>query len=95
MLERLLTTIELGLLALIVAQIIALPVGILSALRQDTWLDYVARSFAILSIAVPGFWLGTMVMVFPSIWWGYTPPAVVIPLVEDPLGNLGRDPLPG
>ena len=87
-LERLLTTVELGLLALIVAQIIALPVGILSALRQDTWLDYVARSFAILSIAVPGFWLGTMVMVFPSIWWGYTPPAVLIPFVEDPLGNL-------
>ena len=86
--ERLLTTVELGLLALIVAQLIALPVGIVSALRQDTWLDYLARSFAILSIAVPGFWLGTMVMVFPSIWWGYTPPAVLIPLFEDVLGNL-------
>ena len=86
--ERLLTTVELGLLALIVAQVIALPVGIVSALRQDTWLDYLARSFAILSIAVPGFWLGTMVMVFPSIWWGYTPPAVLIPLFEDVLGNL-------
>jgi len=81
-------TLELGLMALIVTQLIALPVGVFSALRQDTWGDYIARSFAITCTAVPGFWLGTMVIVFPSIWWGYMPPIMLIPFFEDPLGNL-------
>jgi len=81
-------TLELGLMGLIVAQLIALPVGIYSALRQDTWGDYIARSFAILCIAVPGFWLGTIIIVFPSIWWGYSPPIMLIQFSEDPIGNL-------
>jgi len=81
-------TLELGLLAYIVAQLIALPIGIYSAMRQDTWGDYIARSFAIMCIAVPGFWLGTMVIVFPSIWWGYMPPIMLIRFTDDPIGNL-------
>ena len=81
-------TLELGFLAFIVAQLISLPIGIYSALRQDTWGDYIARSFAIFCIAVPGFWLATMVIVFPSIWWGYMPPIMLIPFTEDPIGNL-------
>ena len=81
-------TFELGLLAIIVAQIIAIPIGIYSALRQDTWGDYLARSFAILCIAVPSFWLGTLVIVYPSIWWGYMPSLKLIPFASDPLGNL-------
>jgi peptide/nickel transport system permease protein len=81
-------TFELGLMGLIIAQLIALPVGIFSALRQDTWGDYIARSFAIFCIAVPGFWLGTMIIVFPSIWWGWSPPIILIPFAEDPIGNL-------
>ncbi len=81
-------TFELGFLALMVAQLIALPIGIYSALRQDTWSDYIARSFAILCIAIPGFWLGTMIIVFPSIWWGYSPPIMLIKFPEDPIGNL-------
>jgi len=81
-------TLELGLMGLIVAQLIALPIGIFSALRQDTWGDYIGRSFAIMCIAVPGFWLATMVVVFPSIWWGYMPPIMLISFTEDPIGNL-------
>ncbi|MDD4877331.1 MAG: ABC transporter permease, partial [Dehalococcoidales bacterium] len=88
MLARWPVTIELGILALIVGQLIAIPIGIFSALRQDTWGDYVGRSFGILCIAVPGFWVGTMVIVFPSIWWGYSPSIQMIPFSEDPLGNL-------
>ena len=86
--ERWPVTLELGLLALIISQLIALPIGIYSALRQDTIGDYVARSFAILCIAIPSFWLATMVIVFPSIWWGYSPPIVFIKFLSDPLGNL-------
>ncbi len=82
-------TFELGLMGLIIAQIIALPIGIYSALRQDTWGDYIARSFAILSVAVPGFWLATLIILFPAMWWGYMPPIIHTPFFEDPLGNLG------
>jgi len=81
-------TLELGILALIVAQLIALPIGIYSALRQDTWGDYIGRSFAILCIAVPSFWVATMVIVFPSKWWGWSPPIMLIRFTEDPIGNL-------
>ncbi len=81
-------SVELGLLGLIIAQLIALPIGIYSALRQDKWGDYIGRSFAIMCIAVPSFWLGTMVIVFPSIWWGWSPSIIVIPFFEDPIGNL-------
>jgi len=81
-------TVELSLMALIIAQLIALPIGVYSALRQDKWGDYIGRSFAIMCISVPGFWVGTMVIVFPSIWWGYMPPIMLIPFTEDPIGNL-------
>jgi peptide/nickel transport system permease protein len=81
-------TFELGILALLVTQIIALPIGIYSALRQDTLGDYLARSFAIVCIAVPSFWLGTIVIVYPSIWWGYMPSIQLIPFNVDPIGNL-------
>jgi len=81
-------TLELGIMGLIIAQLIALPVGIYSALRQDKWGDYIGRSLAILCISVPGFWIGTLIIVFPSIWWGYMPPIMLIPFTENPLGNL-------
>jgi len=89
-LARLPVTLELGILAIIVALIIALPIGVYSAIRQDTAGDYIGRSFSILCLAVPGFWLGTMVMVFPPLWWGWSPPIMLIPFGEDPLGNLGQ-----
>ncbi len=81
-------TVELGFLGLIIAQVIALPVAIFSALRQDTWGDYVGRTFAIVCMAVPSFWLATLIIVMPSIWWGYMPSIVFIPFFENPIGNL-------
>ena len=83
-------TFELGLLAIVISQIIALPVGIYSAIRQDTIADYAGRSIAIIGLATPNFWLATMVMLFPAIWWGWSPPVQLIPFREDPLGNLGQ-----
>jgi peptide/nickel transport system permease protein len=81
-------TLELGLLGLIVSQIIALPIGLYSAIRQDTWGDFAARTLAIVLMAVPAFWIATMIIVFPSIWWGWSPPIVLIPFKKDPIGNL-------
>ena len=86
---RLPVTIELGVLAIVIGLLIALPVGIYSAVRQDTAADYLGRSVAIIGLATPNFWLGMMVMIFPAIWWGWTPPLKLIPFTEDPLGNLG------
>ena len=88
MLQRLPVTFELGLLALIVALSIALPIGVYSAIRQDTAGDIIARSFSILLLAVPSFWLGTMVVVFPSIWWGWSPEVNYVPFSAAPLQNL-------
>ncbi len=83
-------TFELGFLALIVALTVALPIGVYSAMRQDTAGDYVARSFSLLMLAVPGFWLGTLVMVFPSVWWRWAPELEYTPFFEDPLKNLAH-----
>ena len=87
-LERMPTTLELGLLSIVSSLIIALPVGIYSAIRQDTGLDYLGRTIAIMGLTIPNFWLATMVIVFPAIWWGWTPPFQIIPFMENPLGNL-------
>ena len=88
-LARLPVTLELGVMALGIGFLIALPVGIYSAIRQQTAADYVGRSFAIIGLATPNFWLGIMVVIFPAIWWAWSPPMQLIPFREDPLGNLG------
>jgi len=81
-------TLELTILALIIAQILSIPIGIYSALRQNSWGDYLGRTFSILCIAVPTFWLATLVIVFPALWWHYMPPLRLISFTADPLGNL-------
>ncbi|MCB1684015.1 MAG: ABC transporter permease [Pseudomonadales bacterium] len=83
-------TFELGFLALIISITVALPIGTYSAMRQDTTGDYVARSVSLLMLAVPSFWLGTLVMVFPSVWWRWSPPLEYTPFFEDPLQNLSH-----
>ncbi len=88
-LGRLPVTLELGLLAIFFGLLIALPVGIYSAVRQDTAADYAGRSIAIIGLAMPNFWLGIMVMIYPGIWWSWSPPMELIPFFEDPLGNIG------
>ena len=85
---RLPVTLELALLAMIIAVLIALPVGVYSALRQDTTGDYVTRSISILMLAIPSFWLGTLVMVFPSIWWGWAPELTYVGFLQNPISNL-------
>ena len=97
-LEKILTklpvTFELGILAIIIGLLIALPIGIYSAIRQDTVGDYAGRSIAIIFISIPSFWMGTMIMIYPSIWWGWSPPMELIKFTDDPLGNLGMFAIP-
>lgn len=60
--DRLPWTLQLATMTLLVAIIVSVPIGIISAIRQDSWIDYGLRSFAILFLAVPNFWLATMLI---------------------------------
>ncbi|MBV9131684.1 MAG: ABC transporter permease [Chloroflexi bacterium] len=86
--NRIPVTAELGVLALIIAAFLATIVGIISAVRQDTWADYTGRSVAIGLLAIPGFWLGTLVVTLPSVWWHWTPPLQYARHTVDPIKNL-------
>ena len=92
--QRLPVTIQLGLMAIVIGLVIAVPVGIYSAIRQDTAGDYVGRSLAILGLATPNFWLATMVILFPAIWWRWSPPLVLVSFADDPLGSLAGFAIP-
>jgi peptide/nickel transport system permease protein len=85
---RLPITFELSLISIIIALLLAIPIGIYSAIRQDTAGDYAGRTVSILGIAVPNFWLGTMFIVYPAVWWGWPPQLELIRFSEDPIGNL-------
>lgn len=94
-LSRIPISLELGIIALTTAMLVAFPIGIYSAIRQDTIGDYISRSFAIMCIAVPGFWIGTLVFVLPSIWWNWTPPVEYIPIGKDFSKNIAQFIIPG
>ena len=79
---------EIALLALVISWLVGLPVGILSALRPNGWADAIARSISVLFIAVPGFWLGLLVVLALLFWFGYKAPIVSVHLWEDPWRNL-------
>jgi peptide/nickel transport system permease protein len=88
-LERLPVTLELGLLSLVISTVIGLLIGTFSAVRQDTWGDYSGRIVSILLISIPSFWLATLVIIYPSIWWHWAPSLRLIHFTADPLRNLG------
>lgn len=86
--QRLPVTFELGAMALIVALIVGIPIGVYAALKQDTIGDYILRTVSILALAIPAFWTGTLVMVFPSLWWGWSPSVRFVTLTQDPVAHL-------
>ena len=79
---------EIGLLAVFVSWLVGLPVGILSALRPNRLPDNVARSVAILFLAIPGFWLGMLIVLALLLWFNYKSPLVVVHLWQNPWANL-------
>ena len=87
-------TVELTVLSTLFALIIALPIGVISAMRQDGPLDYILRFSTIGWLSIPAFWLGTMLIVFPAKWWGYAPPVGYVEVWEDPFKNLQQLYLP-
>jgi peptide/nickel transport system permease protein len=79
---------EIGLLALIVSWIVGLPVGILSAVKPNSLVDNLARSGAILFIAIPGFWLGMLIVLALLFWFGYKAPIIIVQLWDSPWQNF-------
>ena len=92
--RRLPVSLMLGALALVFSVSIALPIGILAAVRQDTLADYLSRSLAILGLSVPGFWLATLVVTLPAIWWNWSPPIQFTEFSVDPWAHLSQFLLP-
>ena len=89
LMARLPTTFKLGILAIMLGLLVALPIGIYSAIRQDTIGDYLGRSLSIIFISVPSFWIGTMIMIYPALWWKWSPPMELLPFRVDPLAHIG------
>ncbi len=89
-LRRVPITLEVAGLAIIFALIIAIPAGVISAIWQDTLADYAARVFAIVALAVPNFWLATLLVVYPANLWQYAGPVGYPGLFDDPLRNLEK-----
>lgn len=87
-------TAELALLSMIVAALIAIPAGILSAVKQDTIVDYAVRSISILGLSIPAFWLGTLMIMLPALWFKWLPPTTYVPIYENPIENLKQFILP-
>lgn len=85
---RLPVTIQLGIMAMIVGLLIALPVGIISAMRQDTPIDYFARSGAVAFLAIPSFWLGTLIIAYGGKYFQWAPPLTYKSFFESPFENI-------
>jgi peptide/nickel transport system permease protein len=83
-------TIELAALSLLVAVGVAIPVGVLSAVRRNSLWDFLANGVSLCGLSVPSFWLGIMLILFFSVRLGVLPASGFVPLWEDPLANLKR-----
>src|SRR5438552_3822374 len=88
-------TSELIVVAMLVSFLVGLPVGVLSAVRRNSILDHFTRVFAITGLALPVFWLGTVVLVYGALWFGYAPPLIFHQLWDDPVDNLSAVWIPG
>ncbi len=87
-LQKLPVTIELAVLAMLIALLIGIPAGIVSAVYQGTWLDFAANAFALWGLSTPNFWLGILMILLFSVQLGWLPASGYVPLWEDPVANL-------
>jgi peptide/nickel transport system permease protein len=81
-------TIPLALLSMFIALVIAVPAGILSAIRRNTWIDGVVSVIAFAGLSIPGFWLGTLLILGFSVHWQIFPPGGYVSVMDDPIDGL-------
>jgi len=87
-------TLELMILALLIATLIGVPLGVISAVRRDSVSDYGARVGGLVGISIPSFWLATLLLLFTSRVFGWVPPITYVKFFDDPLTNLSQFILP-
>ena len=87
---RLELSLQLTIMASIIATMFAIPLGAIAALKQDTWVDYGIRLFSIGGLALPGFWLGILTILCLLLFFHYLPPLTFTPLLQNPLQNLSQ-----
>lgn len=86
--KRVPVTLELVALSGLITILIGVPAGVISALRQNTPLDYLVRYTSVFGVSIPSFWLGILMLLFPAIWWGWAPPIEYVSIFENPWQNL-------
>src|SRR5262249_47883988 len=87
--ERIGNTAELGLLTVLITVLIGVPIGLVSAIRPGSPVDYLVRLISVFGLSVPSFWLATLVITLPVIWWGFSPLRLhYVSVLHDPLQNL-------
>ena len=91
---RLPLSIELAFIATIFAVSLAVPLGVLAAVKQDTWVDYVIRVFSIGGLAMPSFWIGILMILALIVFIRWAPPVTFTPFFQDPIANLAQLILP-
>lgn len=91
---RLPLTLELAVIASALAVVIAIPLGIVAAVKQDTWVDYAIRIFSVGGLAMPSFWIGIMLVLGTITLFGWAPPLVYTSFFDDPIANLSQLVLP-
>jgi peptide/nickel transport system permease protein len=87
---RLELSLQVAVMATILAVLIAIPLGTLSAIFKDTWIDHLVRVFSIAGLAVPSFWLGMIIILLLLTYFSWIPPLTFTPFFEDPLKNLSQ-----
>jgi peptide/nickel transport system permease protein len=93
-LPRIQVTLQLALTAVTFAIIIGIPIGIISAIRQDSWIDYLLRGLSVLGLSVPGFVIGTLVLAGLAIQFGWIPPTTYWAPWDNPVLNFQQFALP-
>jgi len=88
--SRLGLSLEVAILATILAILISIPLGTISALYNNTWIDHVIRTFAIAGLAIPSFWLGMLIILSLLLTFNWIPPLTYTPIWEDPITNLSQ-----
>ena len=86
--QRLPNTLEIAFISTLLTLLIGIPAGVISAVKPGRPIDYTLRVLTIGGLSVPGFWLATLLITLPAIWWGWTPLAKFVKFQDDPLGNL-------
>jgi len=93
-LDALPVTIEFAILALATGMLIAIPLGVISAVRRDSWADYVIRIFSLCGISFPQFWVGIIVVIYGTLYFGYHLPGEYTSFTRDPVTNLRNEWIP-